>query len=83
MITTHKELLQPEENNKIFYQWPHYDEYDTYDVGFYYILLMGISLISATSLYFAKFNIKRIIQELTRKYYFSSNAMHIKEFCIY
>jgi hypothetical protein len=93
MITIHKKLLQPEENNKILYRWHRYDEYklttyvgllfcfspiiptllsalkydeyDTYDVGFYCVLLMGISLISAISLYFASFNIKRIIQELT------------------
>jgi hypothetical protein len=92
-ITIHKELLQPEENNKILYKWHHYheyklatyvgllycflpiiptlisalkyNEYDSYDVGFYYCLLMGISIISATSLYFAKFNVKQIIQELT------------------
>jgi hypothetical protein len=93
VMRMHKELLQPEENNKILYKWPRYneykfttyigllycllpiiptlvsalkfDEYDAYDVGFYYSLLMGISIISATSLYVAKFNIKRIIQELT------------------
>jgi hypothetical protein len=92
-IGMHKELLQPEENNKVLYKWPLYDEYkittcigllycllpiiptlfsalkfdkyEAYDVGFYYCLLMGISIISATSLYFAKFSIKRIIQELT------------------
>jgi hypothetical protein len=92
-IGMHKELLQPEENNKVLYEWPLYDEYkittcigllycllpiittlfsainfdryEAYDVGFYYCLLIGISIISATSLYFAKFSIKRIIQELT------------------
>jgi hypothetical protein len=88
-----KELLQPEENNKILYQWPEYDNYyittiigliycivpilptlisalnfaayEEYDVGFYYIQLTGLSLISAVTMYLGKFTVKRIMQELS------------------
>jgi hypothetical protein len=42
-----------------------FDKYKEYDIGFYYVLLLGISIISIISLYFAKFEAKRIIQELS------------------
>jgi hypothetical protein len=42
-----------------------FDKYREYDIGFYYVLLLGISIISIISLFFAKFEVKRIIQELS------------------
>jgi hypothetical protein len=42
-----------------------FDKYKEYDIGFYYVLLLGISIISIISLFLAKFEIKRIIQELS------------------
>jgi hypothetical protein len=91
-LKLHVNLLQPEENNKVFYGWPEYEKYkitthigvgycflplvpafvsafwfnlyDEYDIGFYYVLLLGISIISIISLYLSKFEVKRILQEL-------------------
>jgi hypothetical protein len=42
-----------------------FNSFDEYDIGFYYILLLGISVISIISLYLAKFEVKRILQELS------------------
>jgi hypothetical protein len=43
----------------------YFSTYQEYDTGFYYVLLLGISIISIISLYSAKFKVKRIIQELS------------------
>jgi hypothetical protein len=44
-----------------FVSWMMKDYYSEHDLGFFYLLLVGISLISVTSLYFAKFTIKEIL----------------------
>ena len=38
--------------------------YLEYDLGFFYLLLIGISLISVVSMYFAKFKIKEILSKI-------------------
>ena len=90
-IKFQKVLLQPEENNKVLYNWPEYKNYRvttyigiifcllpivptfiswarfsyycTYEIGFYYILLISISSISVASLYVSQYEIKRILQK--------------------
>jgi len=46
-----------------FITWMMKDYYSESDLGFFYLLLIGISLISVTSLYFAKFKIKEILSK--------------------
>lgn len=41
--------------------WMYKDVYKVYDIGFYYLFLLGISLISVISLHFAQFRIKEIL----------------------
>ena len=88
-----KRLFQPEENNKILYNWPDYTKYEAttyvgiffcflpiiptfiswiyfeyyckYDVGFYWTLLIVISFVSITSLYFARYKIIYILQKMS------------------
>ena len=46
-----------------FLSWMMKGYYSESDLGFFYLLLVGISLISVTSLYFAKFKIKEILSK--------------------
>ena len=41
--------------------WMNKDIYKIYDIGFYYVLLLGISIISVVSLYFAQYKVKEIL----------------------
>lgn len=43
--------------------WIGKDSYIPRDLGFYYVLLLGISIISATSLYLAHFKVKEILDQ--------------------
>lgn len=47
-----------------FISWMMKDYYLAYDLGFFYLLLVGISLISVVSMYFAKFKIKEILSKI-------------------
>ena len=47
-----------------FISWMMKDYYLEYDLGFFYLLLIGISLISVVSMYFAKFKIKEILSKI-------------------
>ncbi len=86
-----KNILQPEDNNKVLLNWPEYsnykitsyiglfftilpilpifmcwiykDVYKEYDVGFYYTVLVGMSLISTASLYLAHLNVKEYLDK--------------------
>lgn len=46
-----------------FISWMMKDYYKEYDLGFFYLLLFGISVISVMSLYLAKFKIKEILSK--------------------
>lgn len=43
--------------------WIGFDLYNKHDIGFYYVLLNGISIISLVSLHFSSYEIKRVLQK--------------------
>ena len=60
-----KVLLQPEDNNKVLYNWPEYENYKvTTYIGIIFCLLPILStFISVASLYVSHYEVKRILQK--------------------
>lgn len=46
-----------------FISWMMKEYYTEHDLGFFYLLLVGISMISVATLYFGKFKIKELLSE--------------------
>jgi hypothetical protein len=46
-----------------FFSWVQFNTYSEYDVGFFYVLLNTISVISLTTMFFAQYNVKYYLQK--------------------